>query len=72
MKWVPRGAPEWPPKPHRNSTSAATQPRRVRSVRPAIAGYASFVGNRVGQKGNPQRLAPLYQGWCIDLPYRHQ
>jgi hypothetical protein len=26
-------------------------------VRPAIAGYDSLVGNRVGQKGNPQCLA---------------
>jgi hypothetical protein len=34
-----------------SSTSAATQPGRVRSVRPAVAGYASLVGNLVDQKG---------------------
>jgi hypothetical protein len=37
-------------------------PAQAGSKRPAIAGYASLVGNRVGQKGNPQRLAEFRGG----------
>jgi hypothetical protein len=43
-------------------------PAQAGSKRPAIAGYASLVGNRVGQKGNSRGLAGLFMGWCRDLP----
>jgi hypothetical protein len=43
-------------------------PAQAGSKRPAMAGYASLVGNRVGQKGNPRRLAELSLHWrCPSL-----
>ncbi len=38
-------------------------PAQAGSKRPAIAGYALLVGNRVGQKGNSRGLAGLNQDW---------
>jgi len=42
-------------------------PAQAGSKRPATAGYASLVGNRVSQKGNPGGLAGLYPDWSTDL-----
>ena len=45
-------------------------PAQAGSKRPAIAGYASLVGNRVGQKGNSRGLAGLYPGLVLPISLR--
>jgi hypothetical protein len=48
-------------------------PAQADMQRPAIAGYDSLVGNRVGQKGSSQRLDAFSGCWRTEwLPVRLQ